>query len=69
MQVDSVSKKATLAGLRLLRKGQLSWCAWATAGVAYKGNAFGPNEAEFTLGTNFWGTKALCEALNGQLKV
>lgn len=33
------------------------------AGIAYKGNTFGPDEAAVTLGTNFLGTKAVCEAL------
>jgi carbonyl reductase 1 len=33
------------------------------AGIAYKGNTFGPEEAQTTLATNFGGTKAACEAL------
>lgn len=33
------------------------------AGVAYKGNTFGADEAAATIATNFLGTKAVCEAL------
>lgn len=33
------------------------------AGVAYKGNVFGADEAATTIGTNFLGTRAVCEAL------
>lgn len=33
------------------------------AGMAYKGSAFGADEAQTTLATNFLGTKAVCEAL------
>ena len=38
-------------------------CALRVAGIAYKGNTFGPDEAQTTLATNFLGTKAVCEAL------
>eukprot|EP00884_Botryococcus_braunii_P017099 jgi/Botrbrau1/4072/Bobra.152_3s0027.1 len=33
------------------------------AGMAYKGNVFGAEEAATTLGTNFEGTREVCEAL------
>ena len=33
------------------------------AGIAYKGNTFGADEAQQTIATNFLGTKAVCEAL------
>lgn len=33
------------------------------AGMAYKGNVFGANEAAITLGTNYQGTRAVCERL------
>ncbi|PSC72175.1 Carbonyl reductase [NADPH] 1 [Micractinium conductrix] len=33
------------------------------AGFAFKGNAFGGQEAETTLGVNYWGTKRVCTAL------
>jgi NAD(P)-dependent dehydrogenase (short-subunit alcohol dehydrogenase family) len=33
------------------------------AGIAYKGNTFGADEAATTIATNFLGTKAACEAL------
>jgi carbonyl reductase 1 len=33
------------------------------AGIAYKGNTFGADEASTTIATNFLGTKAACEAL------
>lgn len=32
-------------------------------GIAFKGNTFGPKEAQQTLDTNFLGTKAVCEAV------
>jgi NAD(P)-dependent dehydrogenase (short-subunit alcohol dehydrogenase family) len=38
------------------------------AGMAYKGNTFGPEEAQTTLGTNFHGTMMLMEALLPQIK-
>lgn len=33
------------------------------AGIAFKGNVFGAAEAETTLRTNYWGTRAVCEQL------
>jgi carbonyl reductase 1 len=33
------------------------------AGIAYKGNAFGAEEAQTTLATNFAGTRAVCERI------
>ena len=33
----------------------------ACAGIAFKGNAFGAEEAATTLATNFAGTRAVCE--------
>lgn len=33
------------------------------AGIAYKGNVFGPEEAQKTIATNFAGTRAVCERL------
>lgn len=33
------------------------------AGIAFKGNTFGADEAEQTIRTNFLGTRAVCEAL------
>jgi NAD(P)-dependent dehydrogenase (short-subunit alcohol dehydrogenase family) len=33
------------------------------AGMAYKGNVFGAEEAQTTLDTNFAGTRAVCERL------
>jgi NAD(P)-dependent dehydrogenase (short-subunit alcohol dehydrogenase family) len=33
------------------------------AGIAYKGDTFGADEAQATLATNFQGTAAVCEAL------
>lgn len=36
---------------------------YTSTGIAYKGNTFGPEEAQTTLATNFGGTKAVCEAL------
>lgn len=41
----------------------LMWCCAVPAGIAYKGNTFGPDEAQTTLATNFLGTKGVCEAL------
>ena len=35
------------------------------AGMAYKGNTFGAEEAAATIATNFYGTAAVCEALLG----
>lgn len=34
-----------------------------SAGIAFKGSTFGPDEAQTTLATNFLGTKSVCEAL------
>lgn len=33
------------------------------AGLAYKGNTFGAEEARHTMNVNLFGTRALCEAL------
>ncbi len=33
----------------------------ACAGIAFKGNTFGADEAATTLATNFAGTRAVCE--------
>jgi carbonyl reductase 1 len=33
------------------------------AGMAYKGDTFGADEAQITLATNYFGTKAITEAL------
>ena len=33
------------------------------AGIAFKGNAFGPEEAQATMATNLEGTRAVCEAV------
>jgi len=33
------------------------------AGIAYKGNVFGPQEAQTTIATNFAGTRNVCERL------
>ncbi|KAK9808498.1 hypothetical protein WJX73_001486 [Symbiochloris irregularis] len=33
------------------------------AGMAYKGNTFGPEENRHTMNVNFFGTRALCEAI------
>lgn len=38
-------------------------CDVNVAGIAFKGNTFGADEAQTTLATNFLGTKAVCEAL------
>ena len=35
----------------------------ALAGMAFKGNTFGPAEARQTLDTNFVGTQHVCEAI------
>ena len=35
----------------------------AVAGIAFKGNTFGPEEAATTLATNFTGTRSVCESV------
>lgn len=37
------------------------------AGFAYKGNVFGADEAQFTMGVNYRGTRAVCEAVQPML--
>lgn len=36
---------------------------WHVVGFAYKGDAFGADEAETTIGVNYRGTRAVCEAV------
>jgi hypothetical protein len=43
--------------------GQSTANNMCAAGIAYKGNVFGAEEAQTTLATNFAGTRAVCERL------
>ena len=54
---DSATVALLLAHARLLNN----------AGMAYKGNIFGLEEARATLATNFEGTAAVCEAMKPKL--
>lgn len=44
-------------------KGRVMIHGTNCTGIAFKGNVFGPEEAQTTMATNFEGTRAVCEAV------